>query len=887
MTLWHRLTSVVRWMFRRDEAEQRLDDELRSFVDLSAAEKMRDGMAPAEARRLAMIELGGNEQVKERVRRYRHGGLLDEIGRDVRYAFRMFAKTPGFTLVVVLTLALGIGANTAVFTLIDALMLRSLPVHRPGELVQLRMGDPGSTEPGGESFSNAIVRGLAEQRDVFAGVAGYSGGGFDVGPSGAVSPVRGAWVTGGFYGTLGLIPEAGRLLTAQDDERDAPLVAVISYGYWVRQLGRNPGAVGQILQVNGQPVTIVGISPRGFVGANVGAIADLTMPTAALARLEPQAAGLLEPGNFWLRVLARPRPDVTAAEAAARLNTVWPQLADQVIAKHWSASRRQEMKSLVFQQSPGGTGWTYLRDIYRTPLFILMAVVGLVLIIACANVASLLLARASSRQREIAVRLAIGASRGRIIRQLLIESTLLSLIGAALGTQLAWFCGYVFVSILSAQDSGIVFDLSPNWRILAFTCVVATATGILFGAAPALQTSSAEPVAALKKNEMIARTRSRLLPSLISVQVALSLVLVAGAGLFLRTLQNLQSLDPGFSAEGVLLVDLDEHPGALPPALLDDVRRLPGVVAASLASHTPLNGGYWSDAAVPAGQPLPEKDNAIFIGASPGFFPTLQIQIVSGREFSEGDTAGSPAVAVVNETFAQRHFPDRNPVGERLAASVNGDKRDLEIVGVARNTSIAGLRQAPPSTVYVPYAQLNRNRAGSLAVRASGALGQAVSSLQQTLQARIPNMSIEVRPLSTQVAATLVRERLMATLAGGFGVLALALSCIGLYGLLAYTVAQRTREIGIRMALGAQSKRVVGLVIGRATKLVVVGLALGLPATWAGTQWIESMLFGLTPTDPMVLLGSIVLLAASAQLAAFLPARRASRVDPLVALRHE
>jgi predicted permease len=525
---------------------------------------------------------------------------------------------------------------------------------------------------------------------------------------------------------------------------------------------------------------------------------------------------------------------------------------------------------------------------YRRPLFVLMAVAGLVLLIACANVASLLLARASSRQREIAVRLAIGAGRGRIIRQLLIESTLLSLMGAALGIQLAWFCSYAFVSIIaSAQDSGIAFDLSPNWRILAFACGVAVATGVLFGAAPALQTSSAEPVSALKQNEIAPRTRSRLLPSLVSVQVALSLVLVAGAGLFLRTLQNLQNLDPGFSSEGVLLVDLDEYPGPLPPGLLDDVRRLPGVVSASASTHTPLSMSRWSDVAIPAGQPLPERDNALFIGAGPGYFPTLQIQILSGREFTELDTATSPAVAIVNEVFAQKHFPNRNPVGERLQAIVAGDRRVVEIVGIARNTNVAGLRQSSPATVYVPYAQSNRNSPGSLAVLASGALGQALTSLQQTVQARLPNMSIAVRPLSAQVGATLVRERLMATLAGGFGALALLLSCIGLYGLLAYTVTQRTKEIGIRMALGARSERVVGLVIGRAAKLVVVGLALGLLATWAATRWIESMLFGLTPTDPFVLTGSMLLLAAAAQLAAYLPARRASRVDPLVALRAE
>ena len=888
MTVLYRLASVLRWLFNRSRAEQGLDDELQAFLDLSAAEKMRDGLPPAAARRLAILELGGVEQAKERVRTYRHGAWLDEMGRDVRYAVRMFVRNPGFTVVIVLTLALGIGANTAIFSLIDALMLRWLPVHNPQQLVQVTLHAPGTRGAGGGIFSYAIVRALADQHDVFAGVAGFNGFfSFDVGSANSIHRVPGAVVTGGYHETLGLNPVIGRLFAREDDEAGAPLVAVISYGYWERRLARSPAAVGQTVRINGVPVTIVGVTPRGFVGATVGSIADITIAAAALPQVSPSAAPLLGPGNFWLRVLARPRAGMPIAQTTARLNAVWPQISDPVIAAHWPAARRKAIADSVFQLSPGGTGWTHLREVYRKPLFVLMGVVGLVLLIACANVASLLLARASARQKEIAVRLAIGAGRGRIARQLLIESTLLSLIGAAFGIALAWVSGRFLVTMISTGPEQIVFDLRPNWQILGFTSAVAIATGVLFGLAPALQTSGAGPSATLNENARMSRSRSRLLPSLVSAQVALSLVLLAGAGLFVRTLHNLQNLDPGFSADGVLLVDLEGRPAAVRQELLEDVRRLPGVVSASLSTHTPLNGSVWSDPVVPLGQPIPEGDNAYFIGAGPRFFATMQIHLVAGREFTESDTAESPAVAVVNEAIAQQYFANQNPVGQYLSASVRGRRRDLEIVGLARNTNAAGLRAAPPRTVYVAYAQLTGDIPATLAVRATGPVGRVASALQQAVQAKVPGTSIEARPLSAQVEATIVRERMMATLAGGFGLLALALACVGLYGLLAYSVAQRTREIGIRMALGAQRARVAALVLKGGARLVLIGIALGLPAAWAASRWVQSMLFGLTPTDPVAIGGAIALLVTAAHLAAYLPARRASRVDPLVALRHE
>jgi putative ABC transport system permease protein len=887
MTLLHRLASVMGWLFRRKRAEQRLDDELQAFIGMSAAEKMRDGLSAAQARRLAILDLGGVEQAKERVRSYRHGALLDEVGRDVRYACRTFVKNPGFTGIIVLTLALGIGANTAIFSLIDALMLRWLPVRAPQELVQVKLQAPDARGPAGESFSYAIVGALANQREIFTGVAGFSGFSFDVGSPGSVSRVPGALVTGGYYETLGLNPVIGRLLTREDDEPGAPLVAVASYGYWERQLARSSEAVGLTARINGIPVTIVGVSPRGFVGANVGSIADLTMAVAALPRVNPSAAPLVGPGNFWLRVLARPMVGVSIPQATARLNALWRQISEPVIAPHWPPSRRKAMADSLFQLSPGGTGWTYLREVYRKPLLVLMAVVGLVLLIACANVASLLLARASARQREIAVRLAIGAGRGRIMRQLLIESTLLSLIGAAVGVGLAWVSGRFLVRMISTGQAQIVFDLTPNWHVLGFTSAVAVATGALFGVAPALQTTAGQSFAVLKEGARMSGSRSRLLPSLVSAQVALSLVLLAGAGLFVRTLHNLQSLDPGFHAEGVLLVDLEGRRTAVPRDLLEDVQRVPGVVSASLVTHTPLSGSVWSEPAVPAGQPIPDGDNALFVGAGPGFFGTMQIRLLAGREFTNRDLADGPGVAVVNEAFVQRHFSNQNPVGQHLTASVRGQRRDLEIIGLVENTNAAGLRAASPPTVYVSYAQLTGDFPTTLAVRAGGPLGQVSSALQQALQSKLPGAPIEVRPLSTQVEATIVQERMMATLAGGFGLLALTLACVGLYGLLAYSVAQRTKEIGIRMALGAQGTRVVALVLKGGARLVLIGIVLGMPAAWAASRWVESMLFGVTPTDPAAIGGATMLLMTAAQLAAYVPARRASRVDPLVALRHE
>jgi predicted permease len=764
-------------------------------------------------------------------------------------------------------------------------MLRWLPVHRPQDLLQLSFTSPGETSAS-DSFSYQLVKALDAQRDVFSGVAGYTGYSLITGTGAAMTSVPAAVVTGGYYETLGIAPVAGRFLTRSDDTPGAPLVAVASDAYWDRHYARSPAAIGQTILINGVPVVLIGVSPPGFAGANVGAVADLTIPVAALPRLQPEMAQLPGPGNFWLRVLARPAAGVSEPEARAHLTVAWPRIAEASIAPHWPASRQESITKAVLGFSPGGTGWTWLRQIYVKPLRVLMGVVALVLLIACANVASLLLARASARRREIAVRLALGAGRGRIVRQLLVESAALSSIGAAGGIALATLGGKVVVKIIATGPGPIVLDVTPNWHVVAFTTLVAVATTLLFGLAPAIQSTSAGPAPALKEDARAGSSRSRLLPALVAAQLALSLILLIAAGLFIRTLRNLQAFDPGFRSEGVLIADLGGR-AAIPGALLDEVRRIPGAVSASVSTHTPLSGWLWGEPAVPAGQRIPERDTALFVGAGVGFFSTLGVPIVAGREFTPRDTRAAPAVAIVNQRYVEKFFAGRNPIGQHLSAVVRGEPRDLEIIGVAGNTSAASLRRDAPAMVYVAYAQLTGDLPSTISVRVSGSIGAAAEMMRQLLQPSLPNAPVDVRPLSTQVAATIVQERMMATLGGAFGALALVLASVGVYGLLAYGVARRTREIGIRMALGAGRRGVIALVVRGARGPLLIGLAIGLPAAWTASRWIESMLFGLKPMDPLAIGGAIAVLIAVASLAALLPARRAARVDPLVALRCE
>ncbi|HZF31301.1 MAG TPA: ABC transporter permease [Gammaproteobacteria bacterium] len=822
---------------------------------------------------------------------------LEQTWRDVRYALRTMLQQPVFSVTAVLALTLGIGATTAIFTLIDALLLRSLPVREPQELVRIEIGEAGRPRPP-DSLSYAMVGALADQGDVFAGFAGFTRSGFNVGLPGALRRVDGALVTGQYYETLGVRPVAGRLLGPDDDKPGAPPAAVLGYTFWQREYAGDPAAVGQTILLNGIAVPIVGVSQPGFSGVTVGAVADITAAVAALPELEPTSAGLLGPGNTWLRGIARPGAGVSVGLAEQRLTAVWPQLAERVLSPNWPAEERQQMIEARIRLVPGGTGYSPLRNLFSRPLFVLMAVVTLVLLIACANVANLLLARAMAREREISVRLAVGAGRARVFRQLLTESALLSLIGASLGIGLAVVASRLLLDVFATGPFRSDLDATPSSHVLAFTIAVAVATAMVFGVAPAVTASAGSPARALKSDLRPPRSRTALLSALACAQIALSLLLLVGAGLFTQTLRNLRGVDSGFEAGGVLLADVDARregvSGAALLAFYEDllarVRAIPGVASASLSSNVPLSGSAWSEAAVPAGQPLPQRDTALFVAVMPEFFATLGTRLVAGRDIAPSEV-GSPSVAIVNEAFAKAYFGNRVPLGESVTAGVTRPASTLEIVGVVEDTAAGSLRVPARPTVYVSYAQ--RALTGgfiantTLEARVLGSPSAAAAALRAELRESLPNAPVEVHALSDQVDRALVQERLMASLAGAFGALGLLLAGIGIYGLLAYRMARQTREIGIRIALGARESSVLWLAGKSVLKLLLAGFAVGLPGAWAASRYVESMLFGLRPTDPVVLAGAVVLLGAAALAAAYFPARRAARLDPMTALRLE
>jgi predicted permease len=878
---------LLRWrsLFRRRTVERELDEELRFHFEQQIEENLAAGMSAEEAQYAARRSVGGAEQIKEECRDMRRVNRIETLVQDLRYASRMLVKDSGFTAVAILSLALGIGANTAVFSLIDSLLLRWLPVRDPRQLVEVMIFQNGNRI---DSFSYPVVRALAERKDIFSGLCGFSGATFNTGPREALERTPGAWVSGECYEMLGIRPVIGRLLMLDDDESGAVPVAVITEDYWQRNFGRDPQIIGRTIPIEDVPVTIVGVSPAGFTGLNVGQLADITIPLAANTQLFPEMTGRLTPGAEWLRIFARRRLGVSTAQTKAHLAVVWPQLANIAVTPRMELARRKALLTSTLDVIPGATGWTSLRNEFRRPLMVLMALVGLVLLIACANVANLLLARGQARQPEIAIRIAIGASRARLIRQMLTESVLLACFGGAVAIMFGWFASRSLVQLLSTWRDTIVLDLTPDWRVFGFTTVLAIGTGIVFGLAPALRATAASGWPALKS--AVGR-RTHFASVLVAAQVAISFVLLIGAGLFVRTLENLDRLEPGFRHDGVLLIEGDPHHAvndARTPFyrdVLQEIEHVPGVVSASLAANTPLSGGWWTDDMAINGRPWP-GEGAHFNSVSPHFFETMRTSLIAGRDFNDRDDVTGPAVAMVNEAFVRRYFPDGRAIGQRFSAAAMHDPVGMQIVGVVKDAISQSLRDAPPPAVYLPIYQ-RQTEFPTFVVRAAGSLTQVASSLRKKLQRRLPGTAIQIHTLTAQVEAAMVQERLMATLAATFGVLAVILAAIGLYGLLAYTVARRTNEIGIRMALGANRTGVMWLVIQSAVRLLALGVAAGLPVAWVASRLISGMLFGLTAHDPDTIFGAAAILIAAGLLAGYLPARRASRVDPMVALRDE
>jgi putative ABC transport system permease protein len=865
-------------------AEPDLSREMASHLALLEDDYVRRGQTREDARFAARRAFGAVALAEDLHRDARSFLWMDDLRRDLQYAIRTLRRTPGFTVVAVITLALGIGANTTIFSLIDALLLRWLPVRDAHQIVQI----------GTSTLPYPVVDPLANQRDIFAGAFGYGATSLNVGPHGAVERTPGAWVSGSYYDTLGLQAIAGRLLTPADDRSDAPAAAVITDAYWQRAFGRRSDVVGRTLPVEGMPVTIVGVSPPGFSGMSVGQVADITLPVAILPRVLPEQASLLGIGNWWLRVFARPNPGVTPEQAQARLAVIWPPLVNAIPTNR--TNFLQMLLATRLDVTGGGTGWSFLRQRFRQPLFVLMAAVSLVLLIACANVANLLLVRAAAREREIAVRLAIGASRGRIVRQLFTESLLLSVLGGVIGVGIAAVSGRLLVDLLStgAADA-IALDLAPDWRLLGFTSLVTIETSMLFGLAPAVRGTAVGLAPALKQiTGRTASSRAAVAPALVVLQVSLSLLLVAGAGLFVRTLQNLRHLDAGFRHEGVLLVNVDGRRAGYRGAALQtfyeelvaELQPVAGVTSVSLSKNTPLNGSRWFERAVVDGRPVQSgSESTDFNAVSPRYFETMRIPLTAGREFTPRDSATAPAVAIVDQAFVQRYFPSQQPIG-RSVSYAGARVGPMEIVGVAASTRSRGLRQIAQPTVYVPYAQQDADWA-TLEAHATGSLNEVANAIRTVLRPRLPQAALRVQTLSAQVDAALAQERLLAMLASAFGVLAVVLAAVGLYGLLASMVTRRSAEIGIRMALGARRAEVMCLVLRQSVRLTSIGIVFGLIAAAAVTRSVQGMLYGLSPVDPVTLVAVSLVFVLVAALASYVPARRATAVDPLVALRCE
>ena len=829
---------------------------------------------------------------------------MHALWRDIRHAARSLRKAPGFLLIVVLTLGLGIGANTAIFSLMDQVLLRPLPVHDPGSLVLL--DGPGAFQGrtmNAMTFSYPMYTDFRDRNEVFAGVLARFPLSMTVVWRGASERANGELVSGNFFDVLGVRPAIGRTLSASDDRTPgAHPVAVLSYGYWQRRFGGDPHVLDQTITVNGHPLTIVGVTARGFTGVQVGQAADLMTPLMMKAEMTPTWNDLGNRRSRWLTVMARLKPGISRTQAEAAMNVIYRQINEQEIKDIPNASEnfRQRFVSKHLNVLPGQKGLSDLRREFSTPLIVLMAMVGVVLLIACANVANLLLARTTARQKEISLRLALGAGRMRIVRQQLVESGLLAAGGTLVGFLFAWWTGGLLLAALPGDPAARNLSADPDLRVAGFALLVGVVTALVFGIVPALQATRAVVTSALKEESGSVTgggRQARLRRLLVVGQVGLSMLLLAGAGLFARSLYNLKTIDPGFTVDRLLAFSIDPSlSGYEKDRLTDLYRRLqealaavPGVTSVSMSETGALTGNDWQMTVRVDGYQAKESEdmNPSVDGVGPRYFETMGIPLVSGREFTERDVKGAPPVAIINETMAKYYFGATNPIGRRFGFG-RGKATDIEIVGVVKDVRSLELRDQAPRFVYIPYAQDDSVTQLTYYVRSAGDEQTTAGGLRQAVRRLDGNLPIfDMKTMAVQVDESLFVERMVAVLSVAFGGLATLLAAIGLYGVMSYAVARRTREIGIRMALGAERGRVLWLVLREVAMMAIVGILGGLAAALWLTRQVQSQLYGLTPTDPLTLAAAMLVLAVVAIGSGYLPARRATAIDPIVALRTE
>ncbi len=903
----------IKGLFAGRKQDRELSEELQAHLEMLVEEKRRQGMTEEQARHSARLDFGGIAQTEEAYRESRGLHFIETFLQDLRYAARMIRKTPGFTAVVIGSLALGIGANTAIFSAIDAVMLRMLPVQEPQRLVMLQWhahGYPeryltdlegsGYGEPGqgltSYSFAYSTYEQFRKENSVFSETFAFAANSdpVNVGIDGHAEATVVQGVSGNFFNGLGVEAILGRTLQPDDDQASAPAVGVVSYEFWQKSLGSHPAVAGKTMVVNGQPVTVVGVTPPDFFGLEPGNTPGIFVPLLQyVAEQEDSRSTLVgDPKSWWTGVVGRLKPGVTEKQAEAELRIVYDRT---LAAVHAGADPNKP----VLQVAPIKQGLSSLRRQFSSSLLLLMMMVGTVLLIACGNVAALLLTRANARQREIAVRLSLGARRSRLIRQLLTESVILALCGGALGLLVAKWAGNVLLALLSSGRQVIALELQLDARVLAFTAGVCLLSGILFGLAPALRATRVDLLSSLKQSAS-GSSSGRLSAGkfLVAGQVALCLLLLVSAGLLLRTLKTLEQVNLGFNRQNILLFTVRPGLNGYKGDQLDQfylemqrrLSRLPGVQSVSFADRNPIGQGTSStEGTIPGYTSATAKGVTIYRHiVGPGYFDTLGIRLRLGRTLGLQDTRTAPKVIVVNQKFVDKYMHGDYAVGHQV--NFGNAKRIFEIVGVVDDVKYAGLRQEVPPTAYFSHLQTEfpwnymtfmvRSGEAGLPGLASAVRREA---LAQDKDVPVVDMKTETRVLSQ----VLFLDRTFAALSSAFGFLALLLACIGLYGTMAYAVSRRTSEIGIRMALGADRSLILGMVLRETAIIVWAGIAVGLPAAWAATGLLKSRLFGLSPHDPWSMVLAITTTLAVTAIAGYVPARRASRVDPMIALRYE
>jgi predicted permease len=897
MSWWLRL-------IKKRDLERKLDAELRFHFDRQVADNVRAGMSEEEARRSARLKFGGFEEVKEDCREARGTRWVESTFQDLRLAFRGLRKSPGFTLTALCTLALGIGANTAIFTLIDAFLLRTLPVHDPQALAQIQIkgGNGGFGISGNRmQLSYAVWDQIRRHQQGFSGVFAWATAeSFPIGRGATERQAHGLFVSGPIFSTLGIAPVRGRFFTATDDRAGCGIPgAVLSYGFWQSEFGGRDSAIGSTIVIKDHPTQVIGVAPRRFSGLAAGDIFDIAVPLCSVTSYSPSAQALSRSDFSFLYVMGRLKPGWTLAQAASQLASISPAIFTSTVPTGYDATAHTFYKNLRLSAYPAATGIDTMSESDEASLWLLLAITGLVLLIACANLANLMLVRATTREREMAVRLAIGASRFRLIRQLLAEGVVLSIAGAALGLFAAKLLAKGILLLVTTGDYTPYLDLSPDWRILGFTASVAMLTCLIFGLVPAFRGSRTDPGEALKagaRGTTGGRQRGSLQNALVVSQIAISLVLLIGAALFVQSFWNLITLNPGFREEGIILASVDFSHVSMPierhmpylQNLLEQIRSIPQVASAATSTHRPLDGSSWT-LGVRAG---PINSSSKFTWISPDYFRTMSTPLLAGRDFNARDTATSAPVAIVNQTFVREILKGINPIGQTILtrAEPNYPATLYEIVGLVQDAKYAGLREPIPPQAFAPALQFNPGAAGpdgEVFIRSSAKPENVIAAVRQRLSEVSPNTRVSFDIFETRVRNGLVTERLMAILSAFFGALAAVLAAIGLYGVTSYAVAARTNEIGIRLALGASPHAVTRSIVRRASYLVFVGAVLGVSLAIVTARYASSLLFGLRYDDPITftVAGAFLLLVAC--LASWMPAHRASRLDPMVALRYE